>query len=129
MSRRIRTSGENEAAGTAVCGTCGVNMTLQHGWDAATAVYHCEGRSKAGAPHHHHAPTWGNCWKCGKPLGCARCAAHSLAEAFCRLCCVWGTKEGLVEQGLLGGQTIEDYPAGWHHDYFAARALRDRSAA
>ena len=121
-----RTEVSTAGALTRTCSVCNVNMTLEHGWDATMAVYHCEGPSKAGAPHHHHAPTWGDCWKCGKPLGCARCAAHSLAEALCRRCAVWGCKEGLVEQGLLGGQTIEDYPAGWHGDYFATKAFRDR---
>jgi hypothetical protein len=129
MSKTIKTTGENERAGAAICGACGLNMSSVHGWPATMEVYHCEGQSKAGRSHHHSAPTWGNCWHCGKPLGCAKCAAHTIAEALCRRCKVWGTKEAFVEQGLLGGQAIEDYPAGWHHDYFAARALRNGGAA
>jgi hypothetical protein len=115
-------------ASSAICETCSLNLTREHGWTSTMAVFHCEGQFKSGAPHHHHAPTWGNCWRCRNPLGCVRCAAHAIAEAFCRRCGVWGTKEALVAQGPLGGQTIEDYPAGWHHEYFAARAFRDRGA-
>jgi hypothetical protein len=112
-------------ASSTVCGICGLNMTQAHGWPAGTAVYHCEGQSKAGQPHHHHAPTWGKCWQCDKPLGCARCAARTREEAICWRCQMWGTREAFAVQGLLGGQLIEDYPAEWHDDYFAARSFRD----
>jgi hypothetical protein len=125
---KIKPQTEASAAGgtAAICGVCNANMTQTQGWAPGSQVFHCEGQFKAGAAHHHHAPTWGNCWKCGKPLGCARCSAHSLAEALCRSCGVWGSKEALVEQGLLGGNAIDDYPTGWHSDYFAVKAFRDR---
>jgi len=109
---------------SAICGVCNLNMTREHGWPANMDVHHCEGQSKAGRPHHNGAPTWGDCWKCGKPLGCARCTTRTIDEAFCRRCKVWGTKEAFVAQGLLGGQTVEQYPLGWHRDYFAAHAFR-----
>ena len=110
------------AATAAVCTICNSNLTREHEWPATMAVYHCEGQSTAGRPHHHHHPTWGNCWKCAKPLGCVKCAAHSIEEAFCWRCKCWGTREAFVYQGLLGGQAIEDYPAGWHHAYRERRA-------
>jgi len=114
-------------ASAAICGVCGLNLTQTHEWSPTKEVYHCEGQSKAAQPHHHNAPTWGKCWKCGKPLGCARCAGHTVEEAFCRRCGTWGTKEAFVVQGLLGGETVEQYPAEWAHDYFAARSSRDQS--
>ena len=114
-------------ASSAICGSCGLNMTSEYGWSAETVIYHCEGQSKCG-PHHHHAPTWGTCWKCRKPLGCARCAGHTIEEAFCRRCRTWGTKAAFVAQGLLVGETLELYPAEWHRDYFAARSFRDQGA-
>jgi len=124
---RAESSAHNGSTIGAICAICHVNMTLEYEWEAGTPVFHCEGLSRVGV-HHNHRPTWGNCWKCAKPLGCVRCAAHTIAEAFCRRCGVWGTKEALTEQGLLGGQTIEDYPTGWHHDYFAARSFHRQGA-
>jgi hypothetical protein len=115
-------------ASSAICGICGLNLTQTHGWPSTMAVYHCEGQSKAGQSHHHDAPTWGDCWKCGKPLGCARCAGHTIEEAFCRRCETWGTRAAFVAQGLLVGETLELYPAEWHRDYMAARSFRDQGA-
>jgi len=125
MARIIKSTGENETANAAICSTCGINLTREREWQASWEVFHCTGQSKAGAPHHHTAPTWGECWRCGKSLGCARCAARTISEAFCRNCKVWGTKEALVEQGLLRGQRIEEYPTRWHHEYFATRSFPD----
>jgi hypothetical protein len=48
---------------------------------------------------------------------------------MCSRCRTWGTREAFIEQGLLGGQMIQDYPMEWHDDYFAARSLHDRRAA
>jgi hypothetical protein len=128
MRRTIKTTGENESSCAAICVVCGLNLTREHDWSATMPVYHCIGKSQAGQPHHSNAPTYGNCWKCAKPLGCGGCGARSIGESFCWRCKVWGTKEAFVEQGLLGGQTVEQYPAGWHHDYYAARAFRTGSA-
>jgi hypothetical protein len=131
VSKIIRNSGENGngTASAAICGACGVNLTREQGWPAASAVFHCQGQSKAGQAHHDRKSTFGNCWKCKGPLGCTRCAGSSIEEALCRRCGVWGTKAALVYQGLLGGQRIEDYPAEWHDEYFAARAFRDGDSA
>jgi len=126
------------AAIAAVCGVCNLNLTQTQQWPGDRQVFHCQGQSKAGAPHHHPKPTWGNCWKCGGPLGCARCNGRSLEEALCRRCGVWGTKEALVHQGLLGGQRVEDYPPEWREAYVAEwgwrlqgtrRAQRDGDSA
>jgi len=48
---------------------------------------------------------------------------------MCWRCRTWGTREAFIEQGLLGGQVIKDYPVEWHDDYSAARSFRDRGAA
>jgi hypothetical protein len=121
-------TGKGNATTGAVCKDCHLNLTMEHDWPTTARVYHCEGQSNVGQPHHHRTPTWGKCWKCGKPLGCMRCAAYSIVEAFCRRCGLWGTKEAFVEQGLLGGQTVEQYPAGWHDAYYATRSFRNQGA-
>jgi hypothetical protein len=112
----------------AICGVCNLNMTREHGWPATMAVYHCDSRSKHGRSHHHNKATWGDCWKCKRPLGCGKCAARTLEEAFCMHCGVWGSREALLEQGLIVGQTIDQYPAQWREDYLATQSARTQSA-
>ncbi|GEM_PF-5503678 len=114
----------NSAGERAFCPECGADLGAL-GWKPQTPVFHCEGGRALFAqmtnphlPHHSPAPPHPPCWRCGAPMGCARCAGP-LEELICRDCNVLANKAALLARGLLPGQTIADYPAHWHPDFFA----------
>lgn len=122
VKRRI----EMQRPPTLVCRDCGADLSAQ-GWRAGTPVYHCEGGMALFArittphlPHHCPTPTHPPCWKCGAPMGCARCAGPA-TELICRRCQVLANKTALLAGGVLRGQTLDDYPPDWHNEYAARR--------
>jgi hypothetical protein len=112
-----------------ICARCGADLSV-YGWPRGAPVNHCEGGMALFArittphlPHHCPSPAHPPCWKCGAPMGCARCAGPQ-AELICRRCNVLANKAALLERGPLRGQTLADYPAQWHAEYAARTARR-----
>jgi hypothetical protein len=66
------------------------------------------------------AKPWGDCWKCGKSLGCTICTTTNATEILCRRCGAWGTPEAFEHHGPIvpGGRIryvadLAEYLAHW----------------
>jgi len=73
-----------------------------------------------GRPTGGFAKSWGDCWKCHRPLGCTICTTTSELEVLCRACGAWGTQEALEHHGpIMAGKRLRnvaelaEYLAHW----------------
>lgn len=123
------------------CSTCGETMPKEYWYGSGPPPdpTHCDGTQVAwqtmrlDTPHHGPRPLWPPCWKCGKSLGCPKCAGM---HPLCKRCAAWGTPAGLAENGPIlntvpmmakrGGiraPEVVDYPLKFQEAYRRARLL------
>lgn len=131
----------SDNSGKYVCLECNVDAgKIEPGekspgvWRGNATVYHCEAKTHVfGARYwgeaHHYNSIHGNCWKCGRSLGCGLCCGIE-KEVLCQnfrehggLGAVWGTKRAFLEHGPMvlqrhgPRQTLADYPREWAQEY------------
>jgi hypothetical protein len=70
------------------------------------------------------ARSYGRCWKCHAPLGCAMCTTTNVLEVLCRRCAAWGTFEAFEHHGPVvpnpkvpAPAKEAEYPADWRRHY------------
>jgi hypothetical protein len=70
------------------------------------------------------ARSYGQCWKCHAPLGCAMCTTRNVLEVLCRRCAAWGTFEAFEHHGpIVPNPKVptpaaeHEYPEEWRRSY------------
>lgn len=82
------------------------------------------------------ARSWGDCWKCGRSLGCAMCTTTNELEVLCAKCGAWGTEAAFHHHGPIintpelvakrrgvRGAEFREYPERWRLAYVSFEGL------